>query len=99
MSKIRYAVIGIDNQMLSNLIGTLARGELEGRADIVVLPALVPQVYSVKTTESGTFIKPVSFEAFLTDAVSKEREKLAKEGPGEKLLKEATNKILTMGKG
>jgi hypothetical protein len=99
MSKIRYAVVGIDPNMLGNLIGTLARGELVGRADTVVLPAPVPQVYSVNTNSEATLIRPVPFERFLADAVSGERKRLAEEGPGEKLLKEATDKILTIGKG
>lgn len=92
MAKIRYAVIGIDPQSLGNLIGTLARGEIEGPSDVVVLPAQQPIVYSVGETASSVAIREVPFNKFLADVVSKEQRYLAQTSPGEKLIQDIVEK-------
>jgi hypothetical protein len=86
MAKIRYAVIGIDPKSLGNLIGTLARGEVEGPSDVVVLPAPQPIVYAVG--EAGVSFREVAFNKFLADVVVKEQSRLRRESTGEELIKQ-----------
>ncbi len=96
MSKIKYAVVGIDQQYLANLIGTLARGEVEGEADTVVLPVPVPMCYRISEgvqPGAATVAQEVPFSKYLGEAVTRERRRLVKTSIGEKVIGEVVEKL------
>lgn len=95
MSKIKYAVVGIDPRALSGLIGTLAIGEIDGPGDIVVLPAPLPVVFSVDENTSTSRYKEVPFGSFLAYAVGKERRRLTETSPGPKLIDNVVDLLTT----
>ena len=81
MARIKYAVVGIEQNHLASLIGTLARGEVEGEADTVVLPAPVPVCYRITdslTPGAATTAQEVPFGKYLGEAVTKERRRLVR---------------------
>lgn len=86
MSKIKYLVMGIDNTELSNIIGNLIQGEVQGNAEVLVSPTTIPTVYSVDGV--GT-VRRVDFDRFLSQAVVNSRRQIALQGPVEKAVQEA----------
>ncbi len=72
MSKIKYLVMGIDNQHLGGLVGTLIQGEIDRDAELICCEGS-PQAY--KVGPNGQVVA-MPFETLLTELVKKERAKL-----------------------
>lgn len=85
MSKIRYVVMGIDENELGAMLGNLIQGELPEDAEVMVCPTTTPQVYSVDTV--GT-VRRVDFDRFLSQVVTNNRRQRAMQGPVEKVVQE-----------
>lgn len=89
MSKIKYLVTGIDNQVLGSLIGTLAQGELPGEANIIVVPQETPKAYVIG---NGGATREITFAEFLAATVAVERKKIIERSSGEKLIQDIVEK-------
>ena len=85
MSKLKYLVMGIDGQALGGLVGALANGELDGQAEVLVMPTPAPQVYH---TDRAGVVRQIDFETFLNAAVQTEKTRRLNAMPGEKLIKD-----------
>jgi hypothetical protein len=71
MAKIKYLVMGINNEVLGSLVGTLIRGEASGDTDLVCCQGFA-QAYKVGASGQVT---ELPFETLLSDLVRKERVK------------------------
>lgn len=85
MAKIKFVVMGINENELGAMIGNLIAGEAEGEAEVMVCPTTTPQVYSVDTV--GT-VRRVDFDRFLSQVVTNTRRQRAMQGPVEKAVQE-----------
>lgn len=74
MAKIKYLVMGIDNQHLGGLVGTLVKGEIDAQAEFLCCEG-IPQAYKVG---SAGQVVAMPFETLLTELVKQERMKLAR---------------------
>jgi hypothetical protein len=87
LAKIKYLVMGIDNQHLGGLVGALIQGEISGDAELLCCNG-TPQAFKVEG--SGQVVE-VPFGTLLSELVRKERGKLARGGKAELKLLPKTN--------
>jgi hypothetical protein len=85
MSKLKYLVVGMNNQELGQLINNLIGGEVEGPAEVLVCNGN-PQSFTLDPATGA--VKTLPFDKFLSDVVRHERRKLSLAGPGEALIKD-----------
>jgi hypothetical protein len=89
MSRIKFLVTGINNEVLGSLIGTLAQGELPGEAEIIVVPQQTPKAYVIG---NGGQTREIPFTEFLAATVAVERKKIIERSSGEQLIQEVIEK-------